>query len=95
MSVRSAGHLQVDMQDRHYVVPVRRPALRDEVRQLDLRRRPGKGWLGGGNWAETPTGGQSAEKWNILVWRLGKRPLRLHFNYSRGGSCSGRRDLRT
>lgn len=34
--VRAAGHLQVDMQNRHHVVPVRRSTLRDEVRQLDL-----------------------------------------------------------
>lgn len=32
----AAGHLQVDMQNRHHVVPVRRSTLRDEVRQLDL-----------------------------------------------------------
>lgn len=34
--VCAAGHLQVDMQNRHHVVPVRRPTLRDEVWQLDL-----------------------------------------------------------
>ena len=32
-----AGHLHVHVQDRHHLVPLRRPELRDEVRQLDVQ----------------------------------------------------------
>lgn len=42
MPVRSAWHLQEHMQNRHYLVPVRRPTVRNEIWQLDLRRRSGK-----------------------------------------------------
>lgn len=42
LPVRAARHLQVHVQNRHHLVPVRRPALRDEVRLLDVRRLSGE-----------------------------------------------------
>lgn len=41
MPVRSSGHLQEHLQDRHHLVPLWRPTLWHEVRILDLRRQPG------------------------------------------------------
>ena len=40
--VEAAGHLQVLVRDRRRVLPLRRADVRHEVRQLDLRRIPGK-----------------------------------------------------
>ncbi|GIY38329.1 hypothetical protein CEXT_612091 [Caerostris extrusa] len=34
------GHLQEHVQDRHHLVPLRRSALQDEIRIVDLRRKP-------------------------------------------------------
>jgi hypothetical protein len=42
LHLHPARHLQVHLQDRHHLVPLRRPGLRDEVWQLDLRRREGE-----------------------------------------------------
>ena len=42
LHLHTARHLQVHLQDRHHLVPLRRPGLRDEVRQLDLRRGQGE-----------------------------------------------------
>lgn len=36
LPVRASRHFQKHLQDRHNLVPFRRPALRNEVRQLDL-----------------------------------------------------------
>ena len=38
MHLHPARHLHVHVQDRHHLVPLRRPELRDEVRQLDVQR---------------------------------------------------------
>jgi hypothetical protein len=45
--VETAGYLPLLMRDGRRIFPVRRADLRHEVRQLDLRRIPGKnkGWL--------------------------------------------------
>lgn len=47
VSVRAAGHIQVDVQDRHHMVSVRRSAMRNEVRQLDVRWVSGESTIQG------------------------------------------------
>ena len=65
-------HLQVHLQDRHHLVPLWRPGLRHEVRELDLRRvqgRPQAEGRGRGPGHVHQQWGVGSSKWETLFQR--------------------------
>ena len=50
LHLHPAGDLQVLLSHRHHLVPLRRPGLRDEVRELDVQRVQGQLHAPAGGW---------------------------------------------